>query len=39
VRFFDDLKQDEIDARLGCSRCTSRVLRRAVTRMREQLGS
>jgi RNA polymerase sigma-B factor len=40
LRFFDDLKQDEIGARLGYSQMhVSRLLRRAVTRMREQLHS
>ncbi len=40
LRFFDDLKQKEIGALLGYSQMhISRLLRRAVTRMREQLWS
>ena len=38
LRFFDDLKQDEIGAMLGYSQMqVSRLLRRAVTRMRKTL--
>jgi len=40
LRFFDDMKQYEIGALLGCSQMhVSRLLRRAMTRMREQLWS
>jgi RNA polymerase sigma-B factor len=40
LRFFGDLKQKEIGARLGYSQMhVSRLLRRAMTRMREQLWS
>jgi RNA polymerase sigma-B factor len=38
LRFFDELTQDEIGATLGCSQMhVSRLLRRAVTRMRNHL--
>jgi RNA polymerase sigma-B factor len=38
LRFFGDLKQKQIGAELGCSQMhVSRVLHRALRRMREQL--